>query len=131
MLIRVELSENFSFISALFRLFSIQNFIHVLSTARMVLVSRPIRVKFMSYFPVFLLLLSFLNKGVLKELRPGEPLAGRLVKETLEEGLELWGHVIGEFDRILNNQMNKRIYAVCVEGRGSNEELINDDSKRP
>ena len=97
----------------------------------MVLVSRPIRVKFMSYFPVFLLLLRFLNKGVLKELRPGEPLAGRLVEETLEEGLELWGHVIGEFDRILNNQMNKRIYAVCVEGRGSNEELINDDSKRP
>ena len=27
--------------------------------------------------------------------------------------------------------MNESIYAVCVEGRGSNEELINDDSERP
>ena len=55
----------------------------------MVLISSPIRVKFMPYLSVFLLLVSFLNKGVLKELGPGQPLAGRLVEETLKEGLEL------------------------------------------
>ena len=55
----------------------------------MVLVSSPIRVEFVPYLPVFLFLVRFLNEGMLEELGPGEPLAGRLVEETLEEGLEL------------------------------------------
>ena len=69
----------------------------------MVLVSCPVRVKFMPYLPVFLLLFRFLNKGVLKELGPGKPFTGRLIEETLEERLEFWGHVIGELDRIFDN----------------------------
>ena len=97
----------------------------------MVLVSSPIRVEFVPYLPVFLFLVRFLNEGMLEELGPGEPLAGRLVEETLEEGLELRGHVIWELDRVLNNQMNQRIDTVRVERRSSNEKLINDDSERP
>ena len=128
MLVFGQLFENVRVFSALTRFITIKYFPHVLLTARMVLVRGPIGVELMTDLSIFLLLVGLLNEWVLKELRPGEALAGRLVEQALQEGFKLGGHVVRELDRVLHDQVDQRVDAICVEGWRAHEQLVYDDS---
>jgi hypothetical protein len=94
----------------------------------MVFICRPVGVKLVTQFPVLLFLICFQYKGVGKKLRPGQTLAGSLVEEALEEGLELGAHVVWELDGVFDNQVNQRVDTVSVKWWGSYEELVDNNS---
>ena len=88
MLVREELIKDLGLL-CLACVISIQNLLHVLLAARMVLIGSPVGIELLSDLPILLLLLCLLNEWVLEELWPGEPLTWSLVQEALEEGFEL------------------------------------------
>jgi isopentenyl phosphate kinase len=55
----------------------------------MVFSGSPIVVKFSSDFAILLLLFALEDKGVLKQIRPSEPLIRCLVEQSLQERFEL------------------------------------------
>lgn len=62
---------------------NLQDLLHILLSARMMLISRPVGIKLMANLPVSLLLISLPNKRMLQQFRPAEPLTGRLVQQAL------------------------------------------------
>ena len=103
----------------------------LLSSVVVVLACSPVVVELGPNLPVSPLDVSLNYKGVLKQLRPSEPVVGRLVQETLQEGLELGRHVLWELDGILNDQVDQGVDRVGVKGRRPNKELVDNDSQRP
>ena len=96
-----------------------------------VLAGCPVVVELRSDLAIAPLVVGLDDKWVLKQLGPRQSLVGRLVEQTLEEGLELGRHVVGELDRVLNDKVDERVDAVGVEGWRADEELVDDDAERP
>ena len=65
------LSEDISIFNTFSALIAVQDFLHVLLATRVVFLSRPVCVEFVADLAVLLLLVSFLDEGVLEELWPG------------------------------------------------------------
>ena len=95
----------------------------------MVLVCGPVRIELVTNLPVLFLLVGLLHEGVLQELGPREPLTRSLVKQALEEGFELWRHVVRELDWVLHDQVNQRVDAVGVEWRCAHKQFVDDDTE--
>ena len=87
----------------------LENLWLLLFAATMVLSSRPIVIKLGSNFSVFSLLIIFKDEWMLKKIGPGQSLVWSLIKEALQERFEIWGHIVWEFDRVLDNQVNQGI----------------------
>ena len=114
---------------ALTALITVHDLFQILLAARMVLVCSPVGVEFVTDLPVLFLLVGLLDERMLQELRPGESLTGRLVEQALQERFELGRHIVWELDWILDDQVDQRVDAVRVEGRGAHEKLVDDDTE--
>ncbi len=88
-------------------------------------------VLFEPLFPLQFFLLGLSYERVIEQIRPGEPLGGRLVEQALQEALELDAHVVGVLDGVLDDQLDEGIDAVGVEGRLSDEKLVQNHAQGP
>ena len=91
------------------RILNLKNFWFLLLATTVVLACRPIIVELRPDFPIFFFLVTFKYKGVLKQFWPCQPFIWSLVQESLQERLEIWGHIIRELDWVFNNQVDQRI----------------------
>jgi hypothetical protein len=91
----------------------------------------PLIIELLSSLSILLLLIGLSHEGVLKKLRPGESLTWGLVQETLEERFEFGAHVLRELHWVFDNKVDQGVDGVCIEGWGTNEKFVNDDSERP
>lgn len=55
------------------------------------------------------------------ECRPRQTLSGKLVQETLQKRAKVGAYVVGKFDGILYDQVDKRVDVVGVEGGDSDK----------
>lgn len=95
----------------------------------MMLTSSPVVVELGSNLPVLLLVLRFRYEWVMQELRPCQPLIGRFVEQTLQEGFELGRHVVRVFHWVLDDQVDQRVDAVGVERWSTNKKFVDDDTE--
>ena len=110
---------------------NLEYFCHLLSSSTMMHWCSPLIIELLACFTILLLLVSLLDKRMLKQLRPWEALTWGFIKESLKERFELWGHILWEFNWVLDNKVYQCVYGVGVKGRGAHEKFIYDDTQRP
>ena len=88
----------------------VKNIFHLIFPAIRMFSSCPLVIKVGSDFSVLLLLICFFDKGMMKEVGPAESLTGSFVKKSLKKRFEFWTHIVREFHRVFDDQMNQ-----CVD----------------
>ena len=74
---------------------------------------------------------SVLDKLVLSQQRPAEPLVGVFAQETLQKVLEDVAHVLGPFDLSFDNHVHQLVEIVGVEGRVTSEHFVKNAPESP